>query len=166
MMKKKSPLGRFTKPHCFRFTAWQELDSRIRLRFSPNPKPSYGPARNQQRSIRPYHSHFFHIFHSKEKRFRQRYLDLIMNNKDVFPKFKRRARVIKYLRRLLFQEGSLEVRVFVLWLMGGAGDSHSECTLRNEQLAARGLRSEHRYWTLFLVEQLPVHLSPITGSWP
>lgn len=54
------------------------------------------------------------FFHLKEKRFRQRYLDMIVNAKHVFAVFKTRAKVITYLHSFLDQEGFLEVTVFVL----------------------------------------------------
>ena len=44
----------------------------------------------------------------KETRFRQRYLDLILND-YVRQKFLTRAKIITYLRRFLDQQGFLEV---------------------------------------------------------
>lgn len=49
------------------------------------------------------------IFLSKETRFRQRYLDLILND-YVRQKFITRSKIITYLRSFLDQLGFLEVR--------------------------------------------------------
>lgn len=54
-------------------------------------------------------NHHFLIFLSKETRFRQRYLDLILND-YVRQKFITRSKIITYLRSFLDQLGFLEVR--------------------------------------------------------
>lgn len=50
-------------------------------------------------------------FKDKEQRFRQRYLDMIVNENTVRDKFVTRARVIQYVRRFLDNMGFLEVEV-------------------------------------------------------
>lgn len=53
------------------------------------------------------------FFRSKETRYRQRYLDLILND-YVRQKFTTRAKIITYLRSFLDQMGFLEVAI-VVW---------------------------------------------------
>ncbi len=62
----------------------------------------------------------WHGLEDQEKRFRKRYLDLLMN-KEVKNRFVMRATIIKEIRRLLEQEGFMEVETPILQeLAGGA----------------------------------------------
>ena len=58
------------------------------------------------------HVHFFFFF--QETRFRQRYLDLILNEK-VREKFVVRAKIINYIRKFLDSLGFLEVSHKTYW---------------------------------------------------
>ena len=55
-----------------------------------------------------------HIFFFQETRFRQRYLDLILNDK-VREKFVVRAKIINYIRKFLDSLGFLEVSYKTFW---------------------------------------------------
>ena len=55
-----------------------------------------------------------HIFFFQETRFRQRYLDLILNDK-VREKFVVRAKIINYIRKFLDSLGFLEVSYKTYW---------------------------------------------------
>ena len=71
------------------------------------------------KSLRPLPEKW-HGLQDKELRYRQRYVDLIMN-RDVREVFVRRARIIQTLRQMLIDEGFLEVETPVLQpIYGGA----------------------------------------------
>jgi lysyl-tRNA synthetase class 2 len=61
--------------------------------------------------------HLHYGLKDKETRFRQRYLDLILNADTVRPKFLIRAKMISYVRRFLDDLGFLEVRKILLFVM-------------------------------------------------
>ncbi|HMA68557.1 MAG TPA: lysine--tRNA ligase [Candidatus Mcinerneyibacterium sp.] len=82
------------------------------------------------KSLRPLPEKF-HGLQDKELRYRQRYLDLIVNN-NVRETFRKRSRIISFIRRYMEKNGYMEVETPVLQKIYGGGEASPFKTFHNK----------------------------------